>query len=758
MGEWGTERAPDPTPAARLGSSFSLPFVVAVLLVGVVMSPLLAGIEPVGGDPDRMYRPIKSELARALHAGQLPLWSHLFGLGVPLLAESHVAALYPPNWLLYRVFNLNLAYRLAMWIHYLLLAAATYAYARQVKIASWGAALSGVTFTFCGFQAIHSSHEVFYHALGYLPLALLLADRYVESRRFAWLAALAVCFGAQLTLGHFQIQFWTAVLVLFTSAWRSIELRRVSFVPLGPLCALCWGAAIAAAQLGPTWELAAYVGRLKPNPIELSSYAYPLQHWWEPAAPSLIRGLPGGPEDPHWWRMATTGYEAALYVGTIPLILAFVGVLAWGRGGAMWVVIGAAGFILATIPRLWPGAYAAILSLPGFGLFRCPARYTLWTHLALALLAGRGFDRAISRTRWLIGIAAAAGFFIAAGIAAHHWSDALLSPEYARSREALTLGCVIISLGALCLWRIGRLPNVMVVVLATAELAALYYSATTTWGREVKLPEDSPVLSRLMKEPGVGRIVGSLGNLTVRAGLPTMNPYLGFQELPPPNDLLLPKWYALEEAPFVARPLWRRFGATYEVGATVAPPSLTTRGWLSDRALDALVSRRFGAREPLAWLISRLDDPMPEARIPQRVEFWSGSRDSLLARLYIGEVSYYLLGNAPPPPHTLAAKSARVVSWNGKEAVVEHDGSCDLVLARTYYPGWTATLNGVEAVTIRPIDAGLQGIRLDGQGTSRVAVRYEPTHWRLYCGVSIASAAAAMLAFVWWSHLIRAGR
>ena len=43
--------------------------VVACLAVGAILGGLLVGFEPVGGDPDRIYRPIKAELARALRAG-----------------------------------------------------------------------------------------------------------------------------------------------------------------------------------------------------------------------------------------------------------------------------------------------------------------------------------------------------------------------------------------------------------------------------------------------------------------------------------------------------------------------------------------------------------------------------------------------------------------------------------------------------------------------------------------------------------------
>ena len=117
------------------------PLGLAMLLVGTLLGPLLFGCEPVGGDPDRLYRPLKSELVRSLAVGGLPFWSNRFGLGVPLVAESHVAAFYPPNLVLYRVFDVSTAYRVSMWLHYVALVATTYAYARSIKLSPWGGIL-----------------------------------------------------------------------------------------------------------------------------------------------------------------------------------------------------------------------------------------------------------------------------------------------------------------------------------------------------------------------------------------------------------------------------------------------------------------------------------------------------------------------------------------------------------------------------------------------------------------------------------------
>ena len=308
-----------------------LPLALAMGLIGIVLGGLLFGYEPSGGDPERLYRPLKSELARSLALGKLPFWSDRFGLGVPLVAESHVAAFYPPNLLFYRVFHLRAAYRLSMWLHYVALVASTYAYARCLKISPWGSALAGVAISLCGFQAIHSSHEPFYCVMPYLPAALALAEIYLASGRALWLALLALALGIGWTLGHFQIQAWTLALVILTALWRSVVDHRSWKRAAALIATTLWGSAIAAVQLGPSWQFADLVGHTHRSSSELLYYSFPPVNWFDLVLPQLIRELQNGPVDPYWPGLQTEGYEVAFYVGTIPLVLAFVALFAQPR-------------------------------------------------------------------------------------------------------------------------------------------------------------------------------------------------------------------------------------------------------------------------------------------------------------------------------------------------------------------------------------------------------------------------------------------
>src|SRR5262249_8023455 len=157
--------------------------------------------------------------------------------------------------------------------------------------------------------------------------------------------------------------------------------------------------------------------------------------WFELALPRLVRELRLGPEDPYWFGQQTTGYEASLYVGTIPLVLALAGYLArpLDRNRLLWRIVVPASFAMATMPRCWPQGYLYLLAIPGLGYFRVPARYTLLTSLGLALLAGEGFDRSANEKSLRTGLAAALLFGIGAAVAAVLWTARLDVHLQARS-------------------------------------------------------------------------------------------------------------------------------------------------------------------------------------------------------------------------------------------------------------------------------------------------------------------------------------
>jgi hypothetical protein len=742
------------------------PLILALVLVGTVLGGLLVGYEPVGGDPDRMYRPLKSELARALDEGRLPFWSHRFGLGVPLVAESHVAAFYPPNLVLYRLLDVSTAYRLSMWLHDLALVATTYFYARCLGIAPWGGAMAAVTFTLCGFQAIHSSHEPFYCLMPYLPLALGLAERFLATGRLGWLAALPITLGLQWTLGHFQIQTWTGGLVIMTGLWRAAFDRRPWRRALALILAVAWGVALAAVQLGPSWQFSELVRQTQRPVSDLLFYSLPPAHWFEPVLPRLVRDLRMGPEDPYWFSQQTTGYEAVLYVGTIPLILAFVGGLArpTGRSTLPWRVLIPISLALATMPRWWPQGYLYLLNLPGLGYFRVPARYTLLTCLGVALLAGEGFDGSVSSVRFRLGLAAAIGFGGCAAVAAVSWSTrpgVNLRSTFGGVADGFLWAALAWSaaLAIVLAWRSKWLGAWAPLIAAAIELGILYYAGTTQWGWSIAIPAQSPVLDELARKPSVGLIGGELDNLPVRANLGTAFPYLGFAHTYPDKILVLAQEQlfrsgspsAPDRTDTATLKRWfRRCRVTHLVDYRGTAAAVGKElGRRRDRALDRIIYHAAGEPASRAWSIVELDEPFPEARAASRSRTIDDRRALIdrLSRSDDPDIAWFLAEDrVPGRPDT---RSARLLAWDGTTATVEHDGPCDLIIARSFDPGWMARIDDGPRRPVVPVDGGFQAVRLDGPGTHRVTLDYRTPRLALWAAITIVAALLDLFVCAW---------
>ncbi len=232
---------------------------------------------------------------------------------------------------------------------------------------------------------------------------------------------LALVLGIELTLGQFQFQFWTAGLIVLTALCRAIG-RETPWRRVAALSAtIGWAGAVAAVQLAQTWEFVRFVGFTR-SPTDLFLYAFPPSHWAQLAFPGVYLGLRGDALSDYWFSLATSPGEACLYIGLVPLILAGVGLFApKDRSIVLWCGIAVLAFVMASVPRFWPEGYTYLIKVPGFNLFRCPARYTILTSMGLCLLAGVGFDRLVSRRRFWGGYALAA---TVAGVAAS-WVDHL---------------------------------------------------------------------------------------------------------------------------------------------------------------------------------------------------------------------------------------------------------------------------------------------------------------------------------------------
>ena len=391
---------------------------------------------------------------------------------------------------------------------------------------------------------------------------------------------------------------------------------------------LCWGAAIAWVQLRLTWELTGVAGFVRP-PQFLSNFLFPPAHWAQFALPEVFLGRPLGTGDLYWGHHGTTPGEACAYVGVVPLILAFVGAVAAPRDRALtpWRLIVPMSLALATMPGWWPDGFFVLLQLPGLGWFRAPARYTLLTSLGLALLAGRGLDHSVASRRFWVGLALAIlGGAAAWGWSIHYWAggaefQAGLGVDTFPARFAAAGLAWVLGLAAIVAWRQNRLGAWAPMLVAAVELGGLFFLGPVWWRWEIRLPEASPVLSRLADLPDAGLVAGRLLNLPVNAGERPRIPTWASRRRRPTTCSSrryrrrgkIPNPSAAGSAASASRTACgvpvTTFGET-EVLAEIADPAL-------DEVMSSVPNLRAGGLGP--WKLVRNRDAFPAAWVARRV-------------------------------------------------------------------------------------------------------------------------------------------
>jgi hypothetical protein len=181
---------------------------------------------------------------------------------------------------------------------------------------------------------------------------------------------------------------------------------------------------------------------------------------------------------------------------------------------------------------------------------------------------------------------------------------------------------------------------------------------------------------------------------------------------------------------------------------------------MTDQILDQVVGHPPGGTTP-EWTIIRLSTPFPPARAVTRTHVSSDGL-MLMRRLSLldePDTAHYLPEDLPRASSDLRARHAVVTQWDGHSGVVDHDGSCDLIINRTFYPGWSALVNG-KLQNVHRVDGGLQAVRLEGIGPTRIEMVYQPAGRRISTAISVfatLSAIAVLVAALWRKREIPPG-
>lgn len=672
---------------------------------------------------------------QALAQGELPLWNPYTNAGMPGLANPQQGLLYPPAWparllSIPPLLTLNLGALLHLWLcglgFYLFLRAEG-----LQPLAALGGALA-CAFGSAMIPRLMPGHVTWMRGIawpGWVMWALRGLLHTGGRMRLRWGLALAAFAALMGLAGHpQQTLLFTGLFALYGLWWLGALLRagEAPSALKGLTAALLVGllaAGLMAMQWLPALELLSFSERGQSFSVaEINEYASRLYQWHSLILPTLFYSTRTGITigiDNSILGSATAGFhytnfpESSLYLGLGALALA--GCAAFGpahprRGLARLLLgFGALGLLL-TLGNQTP-LYR--LLTPVLSIMRAPARFSLWWLLGAGLSAAYGLEAISQRLQQkerpalrlplalalggsLIGAALCLGWFL---WVAPSTAGLRLPDPGVIMRDAVDLALISFSLVSL-LWLAGlllirRQPGERWLPLLTALIAAemLLFAWPLTRPQPAAsyyLNPASP-LDSLSASPESQRIT---------------------QVLQPRSGLSYGLPFVTESEPFaLARSL-----------------DLIRGG---DSGLDLLaVTARFDA---LNERIAPRESPWPRLYAAPAVQV---ERRPGIARalLYSGAFDPWELALVEDPAllQTLPTEAPRgefrgqITDYgiNHLHAEVSSDAPVMVVFSETWYPGWQARIDGLQAPIYR-VNTQFRGLVVE-PGTHEIDMHYQP--------------------------------
>jgi Bacterial membrane protein YfhO len=672
------------------------------------------------------------------------LWNPYQSCGEPFFANPTMGLLYPPH-LAFAVLEANTAVHVVLIFNMVLGAIGMFLLTRELGL-GWVAALGGALAfelgdpmaQLTGWSPTHSGPWT------WLPWALLLCERLLRAPNRLRVVGLAVVLTLELLPGWVLIAALTYQLIALRILWalvtapRERPWRAAGAVAVG----LALAPLLAAVQLLPAAEFARESFRLAVEALEFAKLGS--------FETTLLKGI----------RLRTPPVPFTIVVFVLAGVAPLVSpkrrlVTFYLLTGALYSVLA-----LGTATPLY-GLYVTIP--PGASTLKYPWRLWWLTSFCLAMLTAFCLDGLASRsgqwsTRWL---AVAAATLVAGALT-------LFVPGGLRGVEILALaGAVAAVLLAAVRPGLGRTAAWLAVGVMLLNLVAvpmryrgnLLPSAAGLWRhREAFAALDPPITAqdRVLVLPGKSTLfdLTLLRKTATVLRVPDLNDY----------DALLGRRFADY---FAA--LWPRAAqvtTTEDFLRALAPSRFQPRLLdlasiryvitsppidIADHALDLPLVPPTGS----GLRFYRNDAALPRARYVPRVEVIADP-PALLDRLAHGTddlASIAFVEAAMPSGFTgtdvsAAAATTRIVTNDPEHLVIDVDAPAPgfLVLADQYFPGWRATVNGID-VPIHRANYMFRLIEVPA-GASRVDFRYRPA--AVAVGGAVSLVTLGILAAVTW--------
>jgi hypothetical protein len=761
------------------------PFALLIAVLVALFHPLLRGETLFWGLPSLQFYPWRQFAFDELSAGRLPTWNPYLGAGAPLLANYQTAIFYPPNWLYFLLTGTWAMSAIAL-LHVIWAGLGMWVFAGALNIPIFGRGISTLAYALTGYLIARMGSFPTANAGAWLPWLFWLVQRAITRRRALDAGWLALAFAMQLLTGHAQTVWYGAVGLglygLWLALWhqRDQQLRqRATGLALAGIGVLL-GTLIAAVQLLPTAEYLLESQRSGGLDYEtLTNFSYHPVRLFTLLNPDFY----GTPADGSFLTQGSY-FEDAAYIGFIPFVAAFAAIVARIRQRKnldtnpllqtvpVWAGLALIALFLA-MGRYNPLFRSLADHVPTFDAFRDPARWLILAVFSLSVLAGIGVQY-WGRGKWIVfwsRLATAGGVGMALmAIFAISFLD-LKSELDVLSEGMMVLGLWIAGAAILTLvqpdpaispapispflWRINVLLFIAIDLGWMASglnptVPADYFDVTDQWvspGRiywfddyqqDVMFGSDAdPVIEgyfdmgdyRIASENWRALHASRLPNINMLDRVPSLNN----------NDPLLPQYHSqyidlIEELGAKCGTLLRAGGVTHTYG--IAP-----EGWRGENPAVAPDVDEIA----LAWLVPQAEayDSDDAIMAALRDPAWNPEDTVILA----GEI-------AESGERAMTRGEVRLIhdSPTEKRYQVTADGAAYFAISQTWYPGWTARIDG-EAAELYRANLAFQAVFVP-PGQHEVVLAYRLNRWTIGAAISALSLAGT-LALIGWGAISR---
>ena len=691
-------------------------------------------------------------VGQLIRHGQAPIWTNQLCSGLPLAGSAAdpigllAFTLLPP------------AAALDLFVIVLLLVAAHGAYglARRFGADRPGAVLAGLAFAGSGYIACQLKHLAIVSTIVWLPVGLALIDRAIGAttpttlaRRALFMAAFGLVFAEQVLSGFPQSAYICALVYGSFALFRAVADRqrlgslRVWFALVAGLgVATALGAAAGAVVILPLSELGSVSDRAQALGWEWSTR---LAYWPRNALTFLVPYINGDISDNTYTGPTYLFWEDYGYVGIATFVLAMYGAVRERRRPVIAFTIGMTlvAYLLVLGPAT-PVFRVAYLLVPGMKVFRFPTRFLIVVELGLALLASVGLTRLGAELERLLKTSPRLPRLIILAICLGTALDLFLHQP--RQNPMVSGRDWLAAPPAVGLVRAGSpQPRTF-----TPRYAALH---TQAFARAHGWADVGPYFElRNLLEPNTGGGYWSIPSAACYAGIAARWHVDVWGDHNRQGLMSL-----LTDLDFKSRALRvrRQFGkvlGTYGVSHVLSPfPQQEAAFALVSHDRNVYVYRVDGAARVRFVRAARLVKTDQEAVTRLTDPAFDPDREIMLHEAP-DSVQPVVADAAEASAHTAAGGSTPLTAGR---AVVTHEDSGQvlieaetpedgfLLLADTFYPGWTAHVDG-QSTPIYRANVSVRGIRLP-KGRHEVRFAYgAPGFWR---GLQITLVAVSTLLF-----------